>query len=177
MTSSRAVAYIGGASLLAAWLASAAGTSRQPPAAPISPPQPLDAALDAIATDVQSQALRLRQRLAAAPAPQTPLRNPFSFVVRPASRMPAVARVERPAAPVPVDPAAAEPPLSLLGVAEQQSATGMIRTAMLGGDDDQLHMVVEGQEVAGRYRVAKVTADTVELSDLTTGAIRRLFLK
>jgi hypothetical protein len=177
MTSSRAVAYIGGASLLAAWLASAAGASRYARVGRVPPPQPLDVALDAIAMDVQSQASRLRHRLAAAPAPQTPTRNPFSFAMREPPRLPRAGRLVPLTMPVLPDPVVADAQLTLLGVAEQQGAAGMIRTAMIGGDDDQLLMVVEGQEIAGRYRVTAVRAETVELKDLTTGAIRRLALK
>jgi hypothetical protein len=38
-------------------------------------------------------------------------------------------------------------------------------------------MATEGQTLGGRYRVAKVDADALELEDLGTGAIRRLYLK
>jgi hypothetical protein len=65
-----------------------------------------------------------------------------------------------------------EPPLDLLGVAEE----GATRTAMIGMGDELL-MVTVGHEVAGRYRVAAVGPDVVELKDLATGATRRLALK
>ena len=42
---------------------------------------------------------------------------------------------------------------------------------------DELLMTTEGQTVAGRYRVGKVSADAIELIDLGTGATRRLSLK
>jgi len=78
--------------------------------------------------------------------------------------------------PIQAAPAVAEEPpapdLVLIGFAEE----GTTRTAMLGSADELL-MVTEGQTVAGRYRVAKVGADAVELIDLTTAATRRLLLK
>lgn len=78
--------------------------------------------------------------------------------------------------PIQVAPAVAEEPpapdLVLIGFAE----AGTTRTAMLGSADDLL-MVTEGQTVVGRYRVAKVSTDAVELIDLATGATRRLLLK
>jgi hypothetical protein len=67
--------------------------------------------------------------------------------------------------------------LDLAGVAEQNTAGGVKRTAMVAAPGDQLYMVTEGQELAGRYRVSAVGADAVELKDLVTGATRRLALK
>jgi hypothetical protein len=81
----------------------------------------------------------------------------------------------------PTSPAAVaavfEPELTLIGVAEQPTAAGLVRTAMIAGPGDELLMVVEGQQIGGRYRVSAVGADAVELQDLATGATRRLVLK
>ena len=52
----------------------------QPPIADTSP------RADALAVSVQTQARRLAQRLAPAPAPQQPTRNPFAFGALPAVR-------------------------------------------------------------------------------------------
>lgn len=124
--------------------------------------------LDTVAVNVQSQAARLRERLAVAPAPRAPIRNPFTF----AAREPVAVRPQALALPVAADPPFPEPELVLLGVAEQ----GSTRTAMMGSGDELL-MATEGQTLVGRYRVARVSADAVELVDLVTGATRRLFLK
>jgi len=171
MSPARAAAYLGGGILLAGWLASAAGVVRPSPARFLRPSAEA-VQLDAVAANVQSQAARLRQRLAVAPAPQAPVRNPFAFVEAPASPVVAVPRRAVPAAPIVVEPSVPEPDLVLLGVAEQ----GSIRTAMMASGDDLL-MATEGQTVAGRYRVGKVTADAIELIDLGTGATRRLSLR
>jgi hypothetical protein len=169
MTPARAAAYLGGGILLAGWLASAAGVVR--PSTTRFPRRSAEAVqLDAVASRVQSQAARLRHRLAVAPAPQAPLRNPFAFVEAPASSAATVPRPD-PAPPV-LEQIAAEPDLILLGVAEQ----GSTRTAMIASGDELL-MTTEGQTVAGRYRVGKVSADAIELIDLGTGATRRLSLK
>jgi hypothetical protein len=174
MAPARAAAYLGGTLLLVAWLASAAGVSRRQPGIQIARPQAEALQLDALAVDVQSQAVRLRTRLAAAPAPQMPLRNPFMFAAT-------AAPVHRMAAPVePLKPPVPEAPdlvLELAGVAEQNTASGVKRTAMVAAPGDQLYMVTEGQELAGRYRVSAVGADAVELKDLVTGATRRLALR
>jgi len=65
-----------------------------------------------------------------------------------------------------------EPDLVLLGVAQE----GSVRTAMIGSGD-QLLMATEGETVVGRYRIAKIGPDAVELIDLGTGATRRLSLR
>jgi hypothetical protein len=172
MSRTRAAAYLVGGILLAAWLASAAGVTRS--RAIRTPRRSADAVqLDAVASDVQSQASRLRERLAAAPPLPAPVRNPFTFAERP---IPAPAVVSRPPLialpPIVTERAPAEPDLVLLGVAEQ----GTVRTAMIGSGED-LVMAVEGQTVAGRYRVGKVGPDTVDLIDTETGATRRLTLR
>lgn len=170
MTPARAATYFVGAILLAAWLASAAGVVRSPtPRPPRRSAESLQ--LDAVVLDVQSRASRLRQRLAHAPSLQAPLRNPFSFTAAepvPVATISSRAPVVAPAAPAP----AAEPALLLIGVAED----GATRTAMIQSGEELL-MATEGQVLAARYRVVKVSADALELLDLVTGATRRLFLK
>ena len=169
MSPTRAATYLGGTVLFAGWLASAAGVSRQPRVVRVTPPPPESAQLDALVSNVQTQASRLRQRMATAPAPKAPFRNPFVFVQR--ESVVTMRREPRPAAPpdvfVPL-----EPDLDFLGVAEE----GTTRTAIIGLGDELL-MVTVGQEVAARYRVAAVGPDVVELLDLRTGATRRLALK
>ncbi|MFL6279182.1 MAG: hypothetical protein ACJ731_03665 [Vicinamibacterales bacterium] len=166
MKPTRAAAYVIGGMLLAAWLASAAGVG-----SPSIPPLPTRSAesvqLDALASGVQSQAVRLRQRLAVAPAPRATIRNPFEFV----ELQPRVTVSRKPIEP-PVIEAPPEPNLVLIGVAED----GATRTAMIESGDE-LVMAAEGETVVARYRVVKVGADAIELVDLVTGTTRRLFLK
>jgi hypothetical protein len=168
MSPTRAAAYLGGGMLLAAWLASAAGVGRPsiPPVASLSPEA---VQLDALASDVQSQALRLRQRLAAAPAPRATIRNPFEFV---ALQPPTVSSKTPALSTPPVVEAPPEPNLVLIGLAED----GATRTAMIESGDD-LVMATEGQTIVSRYRVVKVGADAIELVDVVTGTTRRLFLR
>ena len=171
MSRTRAAAYLVGGILLAAWLASAAGVTMRPRAVPLPRRSPEAIQLDAVASDVQSQAARLRERLAAAPALPAPVRNPFAFAER---EVPPPPPKPQPVTETPafIQRLIAEPELVLLGVAQE----GAVRTAMIQSGDELL-MVTEGQGVTARYRVAKVGADAVELLDLTTGATRRLYLK
>ena len=174
MTTQRAVTYGGLFCLLAAWLASAASTVQQPassePDRRLAGPSP-----DALVEDVQAHAARLRDRLAVAPVPQLPHRNPFAFESRPEPRPPsAPTRVEPLPDPM---PAASEPALWLLGVAEDRGPKGPIRTAIVGDSADAMYMVTVGQTLLGRYRVEAIGADVVELKDIETGAVRRLALR
>jgi hypothetical protein len=174
MTFRRAVVYIGGASLLVAWFSSAASLSlRQRP----EPAQAPDvSATDDLAQHVEAQARRLKERLAAAPVPPDPLRNPFVF--RRAAPSPAVAvrRVSAPPEPAPIS-MPAEPALELIGIAEQRVSPEIVRTAMITTAGDELLLVSVGDAVLQRYRVAAISSTAAELVDLTTGQVRRLLLQ
>lgn len=178
MTPARAAAYIGGGMLLAAWLSSAA-TEQDPQPDPATPPQATSGS-DPVAFDVQAQAARLRARLASAPVPQQPARNPFAFAVPevPRLREPSYGRMVQAAAAAPtVGALEPEPQLTLVGMAEKQTPTGSVRTAVIVDGADEVLLVTEGQEVAGRYRVTVIAADAVELQEVSTGAVRRLVLR
>ena len=166
MAPARAAAYLGGATLLVAWLASAAAVSRVRSAPPVERRPSALVQLDAVAADVQSQAARLRTRLAAAPAPDSPRRNPFMFAMREPVVRAAVERraSERGSGRVP--PSEPDLVMELVGIAEQKTDAGLKRTAMIGAPGDQLFMVSEGRKSSGRYRVSAVGADAVELKDL-----------
>ena len=174
MTPTRAAAYIGLVSLLAAWFASAAGVIKSP-RAPRTPVRTTGTSGDAVAFDVQAQAERLQRRLDTAPTPQKPVRNPFTFHVRPRvqAEAPSPLAAERAPEPTP-DP---EPELTLIGVAEDKTPGGLVRTAMIAAAGDQLTLAKVGQDVAGRYTVKAIGADAVELTDTATGRIRRLALR
>jgi hypothetical protein len=175
MSLRRAALCVGGATLIAAWFASAAsepGQRDQPPPRPTPAPQ---TDTERLAAGVQAQAARLRERLASAPVPQQPLRNPFTFDRREAA---APRLAEQPmefVAPPPPMPAA--PALMLVGIAEQQSPAGLVRIAMLSGDSDDVLMARVGESVIGRYEVLAIDPEAVELKDIVTGTTRRLVLR
>jgi hypothetical protein len=175
MTPKRAAAYIGGFALLAAWLASAASTAfrRDPP--PAAEPRPAVASTEMLAAEIESQAERLRQRLASAPVPKEPARNPFAFRVR--DLPPAAAPVMRPVDAFAAPAAPPEPALALIGVAEDRGANGPVRTAMIADDRNELFMVAVGESLMGRYQVEAIGADAIELKDLSSGSVRRLALR
>lgn len=174
MSPARVAASLGGATLLVAWLANAAAVPKRAQIATPSPPKPEAAILDSLASDVQSQAARLRERLAQAPAPVAPGRNPFTFHIR--ATTPPVAAARRAAVDVVAAPAP-DVQLTLDGIAEQRTAGAIVRTAIVTGPGDEMFLVTEGQILGGRYSVVTITPDVVELKDLTTGATRRLYLQ
>ena len=175
MTPRQSAIYLAGGALLVAWLAAANMPGPEAPASPARA-EAQTAGPDAIALDVSAQASRLRERMSQAPAPHPDVRNPFAFGAPPQSHR---APLEAPA-PVVVDmapPIPAAPALTLMGIAEESTAQGVRRTAIIGGDGDVLFLVVEGQPVGDRYKVTKIGADAVELEDVITKAYRRLALR
>jgi hypothetical protein len=178
MTLRRATLYIGGGSLLVAWFSSAASLSlmRTPPRA-FSEAQSISAPTDGVAAVVQAQAHRLKQRLATAPVPQEPLRNPFAFRPAPVA-MASPARTHAAAEAVEAPPSLPpEPRLELVGIAEQHTAEGTVRTAMIATEANELVMGAVGTAVLGRYTVAAIDGGGVTLTDATTGRTRRLVLQ
>ena len=176
MTPRRVAAYLVSATVLVAWLASAAGLG-EPRAPQPSVPEPVQTSgTESLAQEVQAQTKRLRARLASAPAPQSPPRNPFRF----SSSTPPVPRRAAKPAPAAAPPSAvafAEPALQLAGVAEDETSEGTVRTAVITTDGGEVLIVKAGDQLGARYRVQSVGADAVELADLTTGATRRLTLR
>jgi hypothetical protein len=176
MSPTRATAYVGLALVLVAWLAGAAGIAVTSPSPQPQPGHVGVSATQALADEVQAQASRLRARMARAPAPRTPVRNPFAFAKRtatPAQEPPGV--LPKPLGPAQSGPG--EPPLQLVGIAERETPAGVVRTALITADSDELFMMVEGDTLGGRYRVKTVFPDGVELTDLTTSMARRLSLQ
>jgi hypothetical protein len=179
MTPTRATAYVGLASVLVAWLAGAAGLSVTADPPRTQEQRVVSDGTQQLADEVQAQAARLKDRLAAAPVPVTPFRNPFTFGAREAAGDRRVARqaVAVIAAPDPAPQAAPEPPLQLIGIAERRTADGPVRTAMITADSDELFMLEVGETFGARYRVQAIGPDAVELVDLMTAGTRRLALR
>jgi len=157
--------------VLIAWLAGAATSKRAIPLPIIPPPQ----AIDARGVELTKEIARLRDRLRPTTPPAEPRRNLFTFrattpLAAHDARSTPSATIEAPA------PRISEPALKLAGIAEDDGADGPDRTAIISGDG-QLFMVKVGDPVAGRYRVARISSDAVELADVNAGVVRRLVMK
>ena len=176
MNASRLAVWIVGAAVSGAWLASAAGVTRQARTVRVPPPAAETIQLDALAAEVQAQAGRLRERLANAPAPRTQ-RNPFSFGSAPTKHRVPSAEIRHTITPPPNAAELPAPVIELIGIAENQGSTGVVRTAMMTNEQNDLIMVTAGQRILGRYDVLAVTEEAVDLKDVQTGATRRLILR
>lgn len=182
MITRRTASYVAGGTLLLAYLAAANSSPTDAPEPPRDPVARASAVQpNAIAAEVGADAIKLRELLASAPAPDMHARNPFGFGAAPASRDAAPAAVAHARAAVadPVPEAPPDPPLALIGVAEDTANGRTERTAIitLSGSPDGPYIVVPGDAVAGRYRVTAVGPDAVELKDLLTGGFRRLAMR
>lgn len=178
MTIRRAALYVGGATLLVAWLSSAASLSPSQGATTDAAPRAEDGdePAERLIADVQAQATRLKERLASAPLPQKPARNPFMFATAaPTERTDSARRLEAAAVPsLPATPA--EPALTLIGIAQDRQGEGVRRTAMIATASEELVVAAIGDTVGGRYQVTAISQDAVELADSVTGLVRRLGL-
>jgi hypothetical protein len=171
MNVKRTTAIVLSAAALAAWFAGAATTTRVARAPLVVMPPPVDVQGAELAKEIA----RLHERLRPTVPPAQPGRNVFAFRSRPAPIV---------AAPPPVTAAQLPPPapapprfaFKLLGIAEDETADGAVRTAILSGDG-QVVMVKEGESIAGRYLVTKITADVVEITDTNDDSTRRLALR
>ena len=171
----RIFTFVAAGGALAALATSAATTGRRraitipPKTAEMKAFEERGAALDA-------EIGRLREHLHPTTAPQRPPRNLFSFERRPpASSNPAVKPAEIATVEAPVLPA--PPALTLIGLAEDQDDDGrVVRTAIISAASE-LFMVKEGQPVTARFKVGKIGADVVELTDVNDNSTLRLALK
>jgi hypothetical protein len=163
------IAIAGGA--FAAWLAAAATSNRVAAPAIVAPPAPIEAR----GAELASEIAKLHDRLRPSATPRQPGRNLFVYqaaAAAPTAPAPKAALSE--AAPLAALPA--QPPLKLAGIGEDDGPDGPVRIAFVAGEG-QLFMVKEGEPVTPRYLVTKISADVVELRDLTDNTLRRLALR
>jgi hypothetical protein len=162
---------VAGAALIA-WLAGAATSNHS--IAPVTVVQ--QTSIEKRGAELAIEIERLHERLAPSVAPRAPARNLFSFHAMTARPAAPIAEAPHAAitefAPLPV----ALPPLKLSGIAEDAGDDGPVRIAFISGEG-QLFMVKEGETVTPRYRVAKISAEVVELTDVIDNSIRRLALR
>lgn len=170
----RRVVWVGVSALaFASWMASASTSGVRPPVAPLPPVKP--AAVDRSMAALQSEIGRLHERLGPTAAP-TRTRDLFRFTTR-APRRPAAAPVvaaAEVAAVVPPQPV--RPALTLIGVAEDVTPDGVVRTAIVSGLGD-VFLVKAGDTIRLQYRVEQVSADAVQVVDTATAATTTFALR
>jgi len=160
---------------VAAWFSAAMTPGGPSPAIILTPPAPVDVSGASLAAEIS----RLHERLRPDTVPRERPRNLFAFrsTARsvPVTQAPLGAASDGRTAPV----AAALPPLTLAGLAEDAGPNGPVRTAIVSGDG-QVFLVKEGEAFSVRditYRVATISANSVEVVDVSHGQSRTLFLK
>jgi hypothetical protein len=145
----------------------------------LDPVLPLPAPVDARGAVLENEIARLRARLRPSVTPHAPARNPFAFRAAASAAHEIAVPTRAPAvgeAP-PAVHADATSLLKLSGIAEDVTTdSGIVRTAFISAGG-QLFMVEEGQDLMARYRVEKITADAVELTDLTNNSTQRIVMK
>jgi hypothetical protein len=161
------MAVVGGA--LLAWLAGAATSNREPAPVRVFEPAPIELR----GAELDNEVARLHERLRPVASPREPGRNLFVFHAAPVR--PALTLAPAPALSE-ASPVMAQPSLKLSGIAEDPGPDGPVRTAFIAGEG-QLFMVKEGDRIASRYRVNKISADVVELTDLVDNSARRLAMR
>jgi hypothetical protein len=156
---------------VAAWLyAAVTSGTRSAPVVSSERVSPVEARSEALAAEIA----RLHERLRPDAAPRQPGRNLFAFT---AHSVPASAPVQHAALTEAVVQApVAAPPFKLIGVAEDAGPEGPVRTAIVAAPG-QMFLVKEGEMVTARFRVARISADVVELTDAIDGSTLRLALR
>ena len=168
----RRVVWLGISALaLASWVASASTSGVRPPVAPLPPVKP--GAIDHSMAALQSEIGRLHERLGPTAAP-TRSRDLFRFTTRAPRRT--VVAPPAAAVPVPVAPEPVRPSLALIGVVEDVTPDGVVRTAIVSGLGD-VFLVKAGDTIRLRYRVEQVSADAVQVIDTETSGITTLALR
>lgn len=166
----RRVVWFGVSALaIATWFAAASTSGVRQPIVSIEPAKP--SPLDRSSAVLQSEISRLHERIGPSVTP-TRSRDLFRFNVR-AVRRPVVAAA--PPAVVEAPIAAPRPTLKLIGIAEDTTDTGTVRTAIVSGLGD-LFLVKPGDTIAGQYKIDQVSADAVQLIDTSTSASTTLVL-
>ena len=179
MSGARLALWGAGAALLAAWLSSAAGTTpgvvpAPPPAGGPAPLQTSPPPVERI--DLDREVARMTVYLEQAPRPRPVVRNPFILAPRGSA---GAAPTPAPAVPAGWAQAAAAQaaplPVSLAGIATDETPSGPLRTAILSVEG-QVILAQVGDDLAGRYQVRRIEEDAVELFDPGRQASFRLTL-
>ena len=125
--------------------------------------------------ELAAEIARLQERLRPTTAPSAS-RNLFRFSA-PGRRAIETAPVAPDVAPPPPPVLAPPPPrLTLVGLAEDVTDAGPVRTAIISGFGD-VFLVKVGDRIGSRYRVTSVASDGAGLVDETDGATLHLSLK
>jgi hypothetical protein len=158
---------------LAVWI-SAATTSNVRTVVPVVPAKA--SVVDKSGAELAVEVKRLHERLRPSDTP-VHSRDLFRYAGKGSASATAVVTAAPPAPAVQEQAfAPLVAPLKLEGLAEDQGDQGPVRTAIISGFGD-IFLVKVGDSVTSRYRVAKISPDAVELTDLSNNTPLRLALR
>jgi len=167
-------AMIGVAAVAVAVWISAATTSNVRTVVPVVPAKA--SVVDKSGAELAVEVKRLHERLRPSDTP-VHSRDLFRYAGKGSASAAAVVTAAPPAPAVQEQAfAPLVAPLKLEGLAEDQGDQGPVRTAIISGFGD-IFLVKVGDSVTSRYRVAKITPDAVELTDLSNNTPLRLALR
>jgi hypothetical protein len=168
-------AMIGVAAVAVAVWISAATTSNVRTVVPVVPAKA--SVVDKSGAELAVEVKRLHERLRPSDTP-VHSRDLFRYAGKGSASAAAAAVTAAPPAPAVQEQAFAPlvAPLKLEGLAEDQGDQGPVRTAIISGFGD-IFLVKLGDSVTSRYRVAKISPDAVELTDLSNNTPLRLALR
>jgi hypothetical protein len=169
------LAFAGAAVGACAWLAAGATSTNRETIVPNVQPTPI---VDTRGAALADEISRLHEHLRPSAAPRQPGRNLFSFLPRQAPVAPSSSppSLQKPALSESIAARPAAPVMKLSGIAEDVTAGGVVRTAIIS-TFGQLFVVKEGELVTERYRVTRISADVAELSDVMDGTVVRIALR
>jgi hypothetical protein len=171
MNTTRTAIFVLGAGALAALIAGATTAARRPAMAPtIERVRPVELQGAELAAEIA----RLQERLRPTTSPSAS-RNLFRFSA-PGRRAIETAPVAPDVPPPPPVLAPPPPRLTLVGLAEDVTDAGPVRTAIISGFGD-VFLVKVGDRIGSRYRVTSVASDGAGIVDETDGATLHLSLK
>jgi hypothetical protein len=158
---------------LAVWI-SAATTSNVRTVVPVVPAKA--SVVDKSGAELAVEVKRLHERLRPSDTP-VHSRDLFRYAGKGSASAAAVVTAAPPAPAVQEQAfAPLVAPLKLEGLAEDHGDQGPVRTAIISGFGD-IFLVKVGDSVTSRYRVAKISPDAVELTDLSNNTPLRLALR
>jgi hypothetical protein len=167
-------AMIGVAAVAVAVWISAATTSNVRTVVPVVPAKA--SVVDKSGAELAVEVKRLHERLRPSDTP-VHSRDLFRYAGKGSASAAAVVTAAPPAPAVQEQAfAPLVAPLKLEGLAEDQGDQGPVRTAIISGFGD-IFLVKVGDSVTSRYRVAKISPDAVELTDLSNNTPLRLALR
>jgi len=182
MNASRTAAIVVGVNLIAVWVAAAAGGLVARPV-PASVPAGVTEghAVEEASSLLTAANGRLEAHARRHDMPVPVARDPFRFggTAKLAARQAAASRgASRPAETEPGEAAVQAPAFDVVlqGMAEFQDGDAVVRTAILKADGE-LVLATVGMPIGGRFQVAAIAADSVELEDLIDHSRRTCRMK